>query len=187
MTTLTWLELSWKALVLRGGVAIVFGILAVVWPLETVTALAFLWGFWALFDGIGSIMQAFQPETTGRQRALLILIGLVALVVAFFAIFSPAVTAATLIWLLGIWLIVRALMEAILAFTTAGSGSRGVLLFSAALDLVLGVLFVAYPDKSLVGIGFVLGLVAIAWGVVFLVGGLMIRRAAQAEAAGTAP
>ena len=182
MTTLTWLELSWKALVVRGAVGIVFGIVAVVWPLETATALVFLWGFWALFDGIGSIMQAFQPETSGRQRALLVLIGVIALVVAFFAIFSPAVTVATLIWLLGIWLIVRGVMEVIIAFTNTGSGSRGMLLFSAALDLLLGILFVANPDASVVGIAFLLGLVAIAWGVVFLIGGLMIRRAQSTEA-----
>ena len=38
---------SWKMLVLRGAVGIVFGILAVAWPIETAIALMLLWGFWA--------------------------------------------------------------------------------------------------------------------------------------------
>ena len=61
-----WMNLSWKSLVVRGGVGIVFGILAMVWPVTTAIALALLFGFWALVDGVGSIAQAFQKDATGR-------------------------------------------------------------------------------------------------------------------------
>jgi uncharacterized membrane protein HdeD (DUF308 family) len=47
-----WFAVGWKTLVVRGVIGMVFGILAIVWPLETATALALLWSFWALLDGI---------------------------------------------------------------------------------------------------------------------------------------
>ena len=57
---------------------------------------------------------------------------------------------------------------------------RGLLLLSAALDLLLGVLFVANPGKGAVAIAFVLGLVALVWGLVFLVVGLVMRKQVKA-------
>jgi len=73
-----WLTLGWKMLLVRGAIGIVFGILAIVWPIETAIAFALLWGIWALADGIGSIVQAFQPESKGN-RVWLVVLGVIAL------------------------------------------------------------------------------------------------------------
>jgi len=168
------LSAGWKILVVRGVVGIVFGILAIVWPLETAIALAVLWGFWALMDGVGLLTASFQPEARGG-RLWLVLMGVVALVAAFFAIFSPAVTAKTLTWILGIWLIVRGLFEAVDAATRERTTPRWLLLLSAALSILLGILFVANPGAAAVGIATFLGVVALMWGGVFILGGLAVR------------
>jgi uncharacterized membrane protein HdeD (DUF308 family) len=168
-----WLSVSWKLLMVRGALGIVFGILAMVWPLETAIALALLFGLWALTDGVSSIVQAFQPGATGR--VWLVVMGVIALVAAFFAIFSPAVTAATLTWILGIWLVVRGLFELVGAFSSGAQLPRWLLVGSAVLSVVLGVLFVTNPGAGAAGIAFLLGLVALAWGVVFLGLGFMLR------------
>ena len=55
-----WLNLSWKMLMVRGALAIVFGLVAMAWPLETAIALAIVFGFWALVDGVGSF--AWAPD-----------------------------------------------------------------------------------------------------------------------------
>ncbi|WP_203590794.1 DUF308 domain-containing protein [Streptomyces sp. SID13031] len=176
-------------LIVRGAIGIVFGILAIVWPISTAIALALLWGFWALMDGIGSLTQAFRPESRG-SRLWLGVIGVIALVAAFFAIFSPAVTAVTLTWILGIWLIVRGVFEAVGAFTTDQLAPRWFLVLSAALSILLGILFAANPGKGAVGIAVFLGVVALLWGAAFLVAGLAVRRLVatpQQPAAGQQP
>jgi uncharacterized membrane protein HdeD (DUF308 family) len=169
------LTAGWKMLVVRGVIGIVFGILAIVWPLETAVALALLWGFWALMDGVGLLVQAFRPEGRG-SRIWLVLMGVIALAAAFFAIFSPAVTAKALTWILGIWLIVRGVFEAVGAFTRNLTTPRWLLLLSAALSILLGILFVANPGAAAVGIAVFLGVVALMWGAVFVLGGLALRR-----------
>ena len=174
-----WLTLGWKVLALRGAIALVFGIVAVAWPVETVTVLAVLWGIWALTDGIGSIMQAFEPEHTG-SKVPLILLGVVALVAAFFAIFSPQMAAATLTWVLGIWLIVRGLFELAGAFSSSRTEPRGLLVLGAGLDLVLGILFVANPGRAAVDVAWILGIIAIVWGLAFLALAFVVRKAANA-------
>ncbi len=166
---------SWKMLVVRGAVGIVFGILAVVWPIETALALVLLWGFWALVEGISLLVEAFQSKTQGSRlgRALL---GVITVIAAFLAIFSPGMTAQTLTWILGIWLIVRGVSEVVAAFSSYRLTPRWVLLVGAALSILLGVFFVANPGRGAVGIAVWLGLIALCWGLVFVVMGLLMRR-----------
>jgi len=177
MTT-DWLQLSWKILLLRGVLGVAFGVAVMVWPIETVTVLVVLWGCWALVDGIGAFAQAFGPGTPGGARVLLGAMGLVALVVAVFAIFRPIETATALTWILGIWLVVRGGFELAGAFSASRTTSRGLILLGAAVDLLLGILFVLNPGSAAVGIAWVLGLVALLWGVIFLVTGFLVRREA---------
>ncbi|MEV0803759.1 HdeD family acid-resistance protein [Kribbella sp. NPDC050281] len=166
---------SWKIMVARGVVGIVFGILVIVWPIETGLALMVLFGFWALLEGISLLVQAFRPSTEGSRlgRALL---AVIALVVAFFAIFSPGVTAQTLTWIFGIWLIVRGLFEVFTAFSSYRLTPRWLLLVGGALSILLGVFFVANPGRGAVGVAIWLGLIALCWGLVFVVAGFMLRR-----------
>ena len=63
-----WYAVGWKMLLFRGVLGIVFGILAIAWPIETAIAFALLWGIWALADGVGSIVQAFQPERRAGSK-----------------------------------------------------------------------------------------------------------------------
>jgi uncharacterized membrane protein HdeD (DUF308 family) len=179
-----WLNLSWKMLMVRGSLAIVFGLVAIAWPLETAIALAIVFGFWALVDGVGSFAQAFEKGTPTSARILLIVMGAAALIAAFFAIFSPAVAAVTLTWILGIWLIVRGAFEVFAAFSATRDAPRWLLLVTAGVDVILGILFVANPGSSALAIAWVLGLVAIVWGVAFLATGFIVRRGEHgAEAA----
>jgi len=175
-----WLSTGWKVLVARGAIALVFGVLAMAWPLETATALALLWGIWAIADGFGSLAQGFWPGAGSDSRWLLVAMGAIALIAGIVAVTSPQVTAVALTWILGIWLIARGLFELWAAVTSSTTVPRGLLALAGLVDLLLGVLFAANPGKAVTGIAFVLGLVAFVWGVVFVLVGLWVRR----EAAG---
>jgi uncharacterized membrane protein HdeD (DUF308 family) len=169
-----WLAVGWKHLVVRGVLGIIFGILAMAWPITTAIALAFLVGCWALVDGVSSIWQAFQPEA--RSRVWLVVMGVLALLAAFFAIARPAVTAVALTWILGIWLIVRGVFELVGAFASTVSTPRWLLVLGGIFSLLLGFLFTANPGTGAVAVAFWLGLLAIAWGAAFIAVGFMVRR-----------
>ena len=149
-------------MVIRGVVGLAFGVVALAWPGETALAFIVLWGLWALFDASARSRRASAP-VPGAHAWLHLLMGAISLVVAVFAIFSPAVTASTLTWLLGIWLIVRGLTELVTGAIGAGDRGRAFLIGSGIVDLVLGVLFAANPGRAAVGIAWLLGLVALVW------------------------
>jgi uncharacterized membrane protein HdeD (DUF308 family) len=166
---------SWKMLVVRGVIGIVFGLLAIIWPIETAIALMVLFGFWALIDGISSLVEAFRSETQGSRLGLAVM-GVIAILVGLFAIFSPSVAANTLTLIFGIWLIIRGVFEVFAAFSSYRLTPRWLLLLGAALSLLLGIFFVANPGRGTVGIAVWLGLIALCWGLVFVAMGLIVRR-----------
>lgn len=176
-----WLQLSWKLLIARGIAGIAFGIVAMAWPISTVFALVVLFGAWALVDGVGAIAVAVRVDDRGSRLAFALL-GAVSVVVAFIALVRPIETAEALTWVLGIWLVFRGGVE--LAATLLGrrEGSRLVGLLAAGLSLLAGILFAANPGRGAVALAWVIGLTAFAWGVAFLVSGILVRRQAQAGA-----
>ncbi len=178
---LTW---SWKTLVVQGVIAVILGIVALVWPAITLIALVFLWGIWALIDGITMGAAAFRPGPAGR-RVLFGIMAVLGIVAAFFAFFRPGVTAVALTWILGIWLIVRGIFELVGAFSSTLQAPRWLLILGAVIDVVLGILFVSNPGVGVVSIIWVVGIMAIIWGIVFVALGLTVRKGAgqlQAEA-----
>ena len=173
------LTAAWKLLLLRGAVAVVLGVVLIAWPESTIVVLVVLLGVWALIDGIGLGVQVFERGAGTGQRVLFGVMALIAVVVAFLAFTRPGMTASALTWMLGIWLLVRGVFELVGAFTATTSTPRWLLVLGAVIDIVLGGLFIANPGQSAVAIAIVLGIAAVAWGIVFIVLGFMARRAAE--------
>ena len=173
------LTAAWKLLLLRGVIGIVLGIILVAWPQATIVVLMVLVGIWALIDGIGLAAQVFDKGAGTGQRVLFAVMALVALVVAMVAIFNPDKAASVITWLVGIWLLVRGLFELVGAFSATVATPRWLLVLGALLDLVLGWLFVTHPGQSAKGVAVVIGILAIAWGVVFVVLALAARSATR--------
>ena len=173
------LTAAWKLLLLRGVIGIVLGIILVAWPQATIAVLMVLVGIWALIDGIGLAAQVFDKGAGTGQRVLFGVMALIALVVAMVAIFNPDKAASVITWLVGIWLLVRGLFELVGAFSSTVATPRWLLVLGALLDLVLGWLFVTHPGQSAKGIAVVIGILAIAWGVVFVVLALAARSATK--------
>jgi uncharacterized membrane protein HdeD (DUF308 family) len=173
------LTAAWKLLLVRGVFGIVLGIVLVAWPQATIVVVMVLVGIWALIDGIGLATQVFAQGASVGQRVFFGVMALIALVVALVAIFRPGTAASVVTWFLGIWLLVRGLFELVGAFSSTIAAPRWLLVLGALLDLVLGWLFVTNPGTAAVAVAWVIGLFAIAWGVVFVVLALAARSATK--------
>lgn len=174
-----WLDASWKDLMLRGVLGVVFGILAMAWPVKTVLALVLLWGAWALVDGVAAILQATHSDTV-TARFLAVLAGILAIGAGVLALFRPGLTAVTLVWLLGLWLIARGVVSLVVALAAARGNARWLVLLTAAIDVLLGAVLVANPGRSALGIAVFIGVLAMVWGATFIALALTVRRTARA-------
>ena len=66
----------WKWIALRGVAALLFGILAMVWPGIVLTVMVLFFGAYAFVDGLFTLIAAAQMRESGRPLWPLVLVGL---------------------------------------------------------------------------------------------------------------
>ena len=164
-------------IIVRGIVAVVFGVLALVWPTLTAVALALLFGVYALIDGVGLIIAAFRHGGWPR-RLLSGLAGLLSLAAGVVAVVWPGITVLALAILVGAWALVTGISE-IVAAIRLRHRIRGEawLALGGLISVVAGLFILFRPLAGAVGIAIVLGCYALVFGILLIVTGIRLRRA----------
>lgn len=164
-------------LALRGVLALLFGVLALVWPGVTVLALALLFAAYAVVDGVGMVVSGLSRGDRGRRWSY-VLAGVVGIVAGVLAALWPAVTALALVLLAGVWAIVTGVLEIVAAvWLRRELTGEWVLALLGALSVVAGVLILVRPDVGALALATVLGVYALLAGVVLLVAAWRVRKA----------
>ncbi len=138
--TLTLADLlarNWWLLALRGLAGVLFGILAFVWPAITLFVLVYLFGAFALVNGICSLVLAWYAPPGYPRFGALILGGILSIVAGLIAFFLPGITALGLLIMIAAWAIVG-FGVVLLLYPTAGA--LVLVWWIGAYALVLGIL-----------------------------------------------
>src|SRR5437867_13115845 len=100
------LKRHWWVPVLRGIAAIVFGVIAFVYPGLTVAVLVIFFGAWDLVDGVFRIIAAIGHRASGTEWGFHLIIGILGVIVGLLAFHAPGVIALASV----IYIAVRLLM-----------------------------------------------------------------------------
>ena len=167
---------------LRGALAIVFGMLAVLWPGLTLLVLVGLFAAYALLGGFVSIATAFQIRRAERRWWLPLLLGVVSVVAGMYALLAPAVTALVLVLLMAANAILTGVLDIAMAVRMRRA-LRGhwLLLLGGALSILFGLLVIAAPTAGALAMVWLISFYAILTGVLLFGLGWRTRRAARQE------
>ncbi|HET9416645.1 MAG TPA: DUF308 domain-containing protein, partial [Candidatus Limnocylindria bacterium] len=177
----------WWTFILRGAVAILFGVLSFLAPGVGIGLLVGLFAAWALIDGINGLLTGIRTRNQDRSWWLEILEGVVGLVAGVIALLLPAFAAEILILLIGAWAIVTGIVEIVLAYRLRRviSGEAWMALAGVA-SILFGVVIFLFPAAGALSIVWLLGSFAIAFGVFLVMLGWRLRgvdRMARRDAA----
>lgn len=180
------MKMTSTAVIVRGVLTVIFGILAMAWPISTVVALAVLWGVYALVDGLMSFGIAFSHRVSGWVRALYVFLGVVGIVAGLVVIFRPISGALILTWVLGIWLMVHGILEVASAFGSDTTMPKWLMVVTGLLALIAGILVAANPGRAVISITVWMGVFAVLWGITTIAAGASLRKL-ERESAETPP
>src|SRR6266480_2056320 len=96
----------WWLLLLRGIAAVLFGLLAFIWPGLTLVTLVLLYGAFALVDGVISLVAAFTGSAKAVPTWWLVVVGLLGIAAGIVTFAWPGITAILLVLFIGAWAIV---------------------------------------------------------------------------------
>lgn len=168
---------DWRSLAIRGAAAVLFGLVALVWPDITLLALVLLWGAYALVDGLATLWAVARggPEVRG-QRGLLALSGIASVAAGVLTFVWPGITALVLLFIIAAWALVTGVLEIV-----AGIRLRREIndewrwILSGALSILFAAVLVITPGAGALAITWL-----IAWFAVFY-GALLIKLAWDAR------
>lgn len=92
-------------LIILGILAIIIGLIIFSNILSAWFTITYLIAFWAFFTGFTNIFQAFTGKDSIWYKALLVIAGIIAIILAFYLLMHPLLATATVIYVLGIFLI----------------------------------------------------------------------------------
>jgi uncharacterized membrane protein HdeD (DUF308 family) len=166
----------WWTFILRGVVAIGFGVLAFVAPGVGIGLLVGLFAAWALIDGVNNLLTGIRTRGQDRSWWLEILEGVVGLAAGVIALLLPVFAAEILILLIAAWAIVTGILEIVLAVRLRKviAGEAWMALAGAA-SILFGVVIFLFPAAGALSIVWLIGSFAIAFGVFLVMLGWRLR------------
>src|SRR5690606_10563107 len=93
----------WWAVALRGLVAVIFGVVALVWPNLTLAAIVVLYGVFAIADGATGLVTLLFGFRRVGPRWFQLLDALLSIAAGLIALLWPGITSLALIWLIAAW------------------------------------------------------------------------------------
>jgi uncharacterized membrane protein HdeD (DUF308 family) len=161
---------NWWAIALRGLVAVLFGIAAFMWPGITLWVLVALFGAYALFNGIFTVIEAFSRDVSRERSWALLFEGVVGGVIGVVTLIIGAwLPVMGLLFLIAFWAIMTGVFEIITAIRLRHE-IRGewLLALIAILSMAFGLLLVSFPAPGALSIILIIGAFAFATGALMI-------------------
>jgi uncharacterized membrane protein HdeD (DUF308 family) len=172
--TLHALAKCWWLVLLRGIAAIVFGVLAFIWPGLTLITLVLLYGAYALIDGVIAIIAAFTGAAKPVPTWWLIVVGLFGVAAGLVTFLWPGITALVLIIFIGAWAIAHGVFEIVGAIKLRKEiDNEWLLILAGAVSVVFGIIVLLAPGAGALGLIWAIAAYSIAFGVLLV--GLSLR------------
>jgi uncharacterized membrane protein HdeD (DUF308 family) len=176
----------WGWVLAYGVLTLAAAIAVLAWPGETLLVLAVLFGIQLIISGIFRFVSALASEDlTGGTRVLLALLGVLSVIIGLWAVRHALVTLLALAVFLGIFWVVNGVIDIFSALSHREMPNRGWAIAMGVLSAVAGIIVLAYPGLTLLGLAVILGI----WLVVFAIMEIMVAFrlrsvASRASAAG---
>ena len=160
----------WWVLLLRGVLAILFGIVAYTWPGMTLVMLLTLFGAFVLVDGVFNVFHAFSGRKEDEHWWVLLLEGLLGIAIGLITFQAPEVTATVLILYIGFWAMATGVLRIILAVRLRKEiEGEWWMALSGLAGIVFGVFMVARPGAGALAVLWLVAIWAVVGGVCLVI------------------
>jgi uncharacterized membrane protein HdeD (DUF308 family) len=167
----------WISVVLFGVLAVILGVVMLMWPGPSIVVAAVLFGVYLVVSGIALVILAFSLPASGVSRFLNFISGVASVILGILAFRHFGQGYAVL--LLAIWIGIGFIFRGVAAVGSAVSEpkfpGRGWAIFFGLISIIAGVVVLAYPFDSIVTLALVVGIWLIILGVMEVISGFGMR------------
>jgi uncharacterized membrane protein HdeD (DUF308 family) len=170
------LSRTWWALLLRGIIAVIFGIFALTHPAISLQSLALVFGVYALADGVGGVVTAVTGRNERKQWLLLLVWSLVSAGIGLVTLLAPGITTVVLLFCIAMWMIVTGVLEIITALSIRKEiEGEWRLIGTGLISVIAGIVLLSRPLAGAVAFIWLIGIYAIAFGILLIILAFEVR------------
>ena len=167
---------AWWMLILRGTVALLFGILALFWPGLTLLLLITLFSAYAITGGIVAIVAAIRYHATHGGWWVPLLLGICSIGAGVIAALVPGITTLVLVAVIGANAIITGVFD-LMAATRLHRRLRNawMLVLTGVLSVLFGMFVLLFPGAGALALVWLIGVYALFTGALLFVLGITAR------------
>lgn len=158
------LRVRWWVPMLVGVLAIVAGIIVLLRPGDSLSAITVVVGIFVLIDGVAALVEAIRGDTA--NRGMLTVLGAISVIAGVILVRHPFSTVTVFAVLLGVWLIAAGTVRLVAALSV--STERWWRAADAAISIIFGIVLVASPHIGIVALAWIAGIGLIVYGLVIV-------------------
>jgi uncharacterized membrane protein HdeD (DUF308 family) len=167
---------NWWMFAVRGVAAIIFGVLALVWPGQALQALVLVFGAFALVDGIFAVIAGIAARGTFDRWWAVLLEGVAGIVIGLLTFFWPNITALVLVYFIAAWALITGIFEIVAAIQLRRViTGEWMLIFGGLLSIIFGILLFVFPGAGAVSLVWLIAIYAIVFGISEIVFAFRLR------------
>jgi uncharacterized membrane protein HdeD (DUF308 family) len=170
------LKHHWWVPVLRGVVAIIFGIMAFAYPGLTLAVLVILFGAWVLVDGIFRIIGAIGHRSSDPDWGWQLVIGILGIIIGFLTFHAPAITALALVIYIAAWALMIGVSEIVIAIKLRQEiKGEWFLILMGVVSILFAIMLLWNPLPGALALLWLIASYAIVFGVLGIIFGFRLR------------
>jgi uncharacterized membrane protein HdeD (DUF308 family) len=175
------LRRTWWLLLLRGLMAIAFGVLSWVQPGISLAALVMLFGVYALIDGVAGVWASMAGHNDDGHWWVLLLWGVVGVGVGTLTLSAPGLTALALLFYIALWAVATGVLQIVAAVRLRKEiEGEWMLGLGGLASVAFGVVLMARPMAGAVALLWIIATYAIFFGLLLVVLAFKARRFGRA-------
>jgi uncharacterized membrane protein HdeD (DUF308 family) len=170
------LSQNWWLVVLRGVLAILFGVLAFVWPAITLLTLVVMFGVYAIVDGLVAAWTGLSRTKDSPRWWTFLLEGILSIGAGVIALLWPGLATLVLIYMIASWAVITGILEIVAAIRLRNEiTNEWILGLGGLVSIALGVLLFLQPLAGGLAIIWTVAAYAVIFGVLLVILGFRLR------------
>ena len=171
---------NWFLLVVNGLIAILFGLLALFLPKETIISLVLYFGLVVLAGGLIMLVIALRNMKQEKSSALLLAEAIGAVLIGAIIAFWPKNSLQIFLIMVGIWAAIVGLMQIILAVQMKNKiSNHSMFTINGIITLVFGLLLFYDPLGAITVLFKIIGVLSLASGILLIYLGIRVKGISQ--------
>jgi uncharacterized membrane protein HdeD (DUF308 family) len=171
------LSKNWWMVLIRGGAALIFGLLTWFYPFISILIMVMFFGVYALIDGVLGVVIAINGRRTHQDWWLMLIWGMVSILAGIMTFFVPGITWLVLITFIAIWSLVSGILQIIAAIRLRKSiRGEGWMIVAGMLSVLVGIILLVNPVQGGIALTWVIGVYAALFGVMNIALAFRLRR-----------